>query len=231
MTEATAAAVKIIKRQEDPLEAMYFAYGEENANQIIAWVESHGNEAAYITDNKAIWSEFIRIRVTDIEGNRKSRFVLPGNWVARQGDDYERINQTRFEGQSFIIVGEGGSTDQPNAWVELAASVCHEANRELQLAGNDPSPSPHWKDAPNWQKASALEGVVNALNGQTPRELHESWMAKKLEDGWEYGETKNGTTKTHPCLVPYDELPEDQKLKDSLFSTIVKAFKDAQVLG
>lgn len=115
---------------------------------------------------------------------------------------------------------------EANAWIALAAQVCHEANRAIQIATLDPSPSPKWDDAPNWQKASAIEGVVNALNGQTPQELHESWMEFKRKDGWVYGEDKDAEAKTHPCMVPYGELSEDQLVKDYVFQAIVQTFKE-----
>jgi hypothetical protein len=119
---------------------------------------------------------------------------------------------------------------QVNAWIDLAAQICHEANRELQKYTNDPSVSPHWAFAPEWQKDSAREGVINAVKGQTPEQLHESWCEFKQKDGWSYGVFKDELEKTHPCLVPYAELPKEQKLKDHIFSSIVQTFKDAKLL-
>lgn len=116
------------------------------------------------------------------------------------------------------------NNDRP--WILLTAQVCHEANRAIQLQTGDPNPSPKWAEAPNWQKASAVEGVVKALNGATPEELHKSWMDFKLEDGWTHGPIKSEKLKKHPCLVPYNELPEEQKLKDHVFAAIVQTFKD-----
>lgn len=228
--EAPVFPVVKMKRSEDTLEGIYFEGGKDNAEAIVEWVKSHKDEALYTVNRDAIWSETIRIKVSDGEGT-KNRFAIKGSWIVRTAEgDYFRLPHKAFLDE-YKIVGNPVESLEGNAWVELAASVCHEANRELQIAAGDPSPSPHWKDAPNWQKASALEGIVNALNGQTPKELHESWMKFKLEDGWVYGETKNGTTKTHPCLVPYSELPDDQKLKDKVFSAIVKVFKDQALLG
>lgn len=50
-------------------------------------------------------------------------------------------------------------------------------------------------------------------------------MKEKIEDGWVYGDEKDTEKKTHPCLVPYEELPEFQKKKDALFQAIVDALK------
>lgn len=105
------------------------------------------------------------------------------------------------------------------------ARVCHEANRALQIANGEPteSVSPHWDEAPDWQYTSAIEGVKKARAGATPEELHEAWCEFKRADGWTYGDTKDGDAKTHPCLVPYAELPEEQRAKDALFYAVVSA--------
>lgn len=104
----------------------------------------------------------------------------------------------------------------------LIASVCHEANRAYCLTQGDTSQLP-WTDAPQWQRESAIVGVEKALEGAGPEELHESWTAQKVADGWVYGDVKDADKKTHPCLVPYDQLPAAQQRKDALFGAIVSA--------
>jgi hypothetical protein len=100
------------------------------------------------------------------------------------------------------------------------ARVCHEANRALQLA-LDEAPSPHWDETDAEMRASAVDGVFTALEGATPEELHQSWCEFRLAQGWRHGAVKDTEAKTHPCLVPYAELPEDQRLKDELFQAVV----------
>lgn len=109
---------------------------------------------------------------------------------------------------------------------EDIAAVCHEANRALQIISNDPAPSPLWVDAPEWQRASAIEGVARARAGETPEQLHQSWCQFKENDGWVYGPTKDESAKTHPCLVEYGELPAEQRIKDHLFAAIVSALSE-----
>lgn len=106
------------------------------------------------------------------------------------------------------------------ASVEDIARVCHEANRAWCEANGDHS-QPLWDDAPEWQRKSALIGVEGALGGNTPEQSHESWLAVKEADGWVYGEVKDPEAKTHPCFVPYNELPAEQRVKDHLFVAIV----------
>ena len=55
--------------------------------------------------------------------------------------------------------------------------------------------------------------------------MHNNWSAEKVADGWVYGEVKDVEKKTHPCLVPFDQLPLFQQKKDKLFSAIVDALK------
>lgn len=107
------------------------------------------------------------------------------------------------------------------------ASVCHDANRAYALAmGEDPATVwPTWHEAPQNIQESAIIGVQRALDGATPRELHESWCATKRADGWVYGELRSNAAKLHPCLVDYDKLPESQQRKDALFSAIVGALR------
>ena len=43
------------------------------------------------------------------------------------------------------------------------------------------------------------------------KNVHEVWAKGRIEEGWTYGEERNNEKKTTPCLVPYEELPENEK--------------------
>ncbi|NED96427.1 hypothetical protein G1H11_14045 [Phytoactinopolyspora alkaliphila] len=107
---------------------------------------------------------------------------------------------------------------------EEIARVCHEANRALQLVDGDPAPSRPWDDAPTWQRESAVAGVRNALaETHDPAAHHQAWVDAKAADGWTYGTTKDPEARTHPCMLPYDDLPANQRRKDVLFLSIVNS--------
>lgn len=104
------------------------------------------------------------------------------------------------------------------------AEVCHEANRAYCRIIGDTS-QPHWAEAPQWQKDSAVKGVQYRLANPsaTPEAMHQSWLDQKIQDGWKLGPVKDADKKEHPCMLPYGELPLDQRRKDALFSAVFDA--------
>lgn len=99
---------------------------------------------------------------------------------------------------------------------EACAEAAHEMNRIYCLSLGDTSQL-RWDAAPDWQKDSARKGVAGAFAGNGPKASHESWMAEKQAAGWIYGPIKDPIAKTHPCMVPYDQLAPEQQKKDDLF--------------
>lgn len=114
--------------------------------------------------------------------------------------------------------------------VEKIAQVAHEVNRAYCQSMGDDSQLP-WEEAPQWQKDSAVLGVTFHVNNPKagPNASHNSWMEQKIETGWVYGEVKDEVKKTHPCIMPFVQLPKEQKAKDYLFRQIVHSLKDQLV--
>lgn len=102
---------------------------------------------------------------------------------------------------------------------EVLAAAAHQANYAYCQAIGDKATL--WSQTSEGLKESVREGVTHALAGMTPEMLHISWMKKKIEQGWVCGLLKDETKKTHPCLVPYSDLPEAQKKKDYIFQTTI----------
>ncbi len=104
------------------------------------------------------------------------------------------------------------------------ARVAHEVNRAY-CAGLGDHSQPAWEDAPDWQRQSAAAGVQAIIDnpGTTPEQSHEGWLAQKAADGWVYGDVKDAQAKTHPCFVPYGDLPQAQRVKDYLFGAVVRS--------
>jgi len=110
--------------------------------------------------------------------------------------------------------------------IENIAKAAHELNKAYCESIGDNS-QPSWEDAPEWQKSSAINGVTFHLNNPdaTPSASHQSWLKQKTEEGWKYGKVKNPETKEHPCFVPYEQLPNEQKAKDYIFRQTIHSLK------
>ena len=106
---------------------------------------------------------------------------------------------------------------------EDIARVAHGVNRTYckTLLADDSQVA--WKDAPEWQKESALQGVRILVQDPSimPETMHENWMQFKISQGWTYGPNKREDVRQHPCMIPYYELPLEQRVKDYLFRTVV----------
>ncbi len=61
---------------------------------------------------------------------------------------------------------------------------------------------------------------VNLLEELTPlieemvKNVHEVWAQNRINDGWTYGPVRDDATKKHPCLLPYEDLPDSEKEYD-----------------
>ena len=114
---------------------------------------------------------------------------------------------------------------------EAVAEVAHSINKAICEAAGDHT-QPDWAEAPDWQKQSAVNGVEfhMANPDASPSASHENWMAEKVADGWIHGPVKDPDLKRHPCIVPYDDLPFEQRVKDHAFRAIVHALAPRIVL-
>ena len=65
-------------------------------------------------------------------------------------------------------------------------------------------------DTSDVQLPEELKGMIE----QIAKNVHEVWAQSRLEQGWIYGEVRNEELKHHPCLIPYEELPEIEKAYD-----------------
>lgn len=107
------------------------------------------------------------------------------------------------------------------------AQVAHESIKAFCDVSNELT-NLRWDECPDWQKQSAIENAKFVLDNQdniTDEMMHIQWMNDKLNNGWKYASIKDEMLKTHPCLVPFDELSEYQQIKDRLFINVVLSIK------
>ena len=67
-----------------------------------------------------------------------------------------------------------------------------------------------------------LPEELDLLVEQMAKNVHEVWALSRINQGWKYGNTRDDIKKEHPCLIPYEELPEEEKAydRDTALSTL-----------
>ena len=61
------------------------------------------------------------------------------------------------------------------------------------------------------------------------KNTHDNWANERYEQGWKYGTERSDKLKEHPCLVPYEDLPENEKIFDR--KTALETIKTILALG
>lgn len=75
--------------------------------------------------------------------------------------------------------------------------------------------TPHPIDTSDIQLPEELNPLLEAM----AKNVHEIWAQERMNQGWTYGEKRDDTLKHHPCLVAYEDLPEEEKVYDRNTST------------
>lgn len=74
-----------------------------------------------------------------------------------------------------------------------------------------------------------LPKELDELIEEMARNVHDVWAQGRIAEGWIYGEQRDDKRKTHPCLVPYEELPDAEREYDR--QTAVQTLKLILKLG
>lgn len=88
-----------------------------------------------------------------------------------------------------------------------------------------PTYQPRPLDTANTPLPDALDDLLEQLAANT----HEVWAELRIRQGWRFGPTRDDHAKEHPCLVPYDQLPEQEKEFDR--ATVRETLKAIVCLG
>lgn len=145
--------------------------------------------------------------------------------ISAAADALEDEIQTPEEQLSHVKLPPSAQMLVGNELLWLIARTCHEVNRAYCVGVMSDHSHQPWDEAPSWQRESCYEGVVKHYENPefTPEDSHKSWLAKKVDEGWVFGNLKDETAKTHPCLVPYHTLHIHDRTKDAIFSAICKS--------
>ena len=72
----------------------------------------------------------------------------------------------------------------------------------------------HYTPQPVDTKDVVLPEDLMSLAEEMAKNVHEIWAETRIAQGWTYGPERNDAEKKHPCLVPYNQLPESEKAYD-----------------
>ena len=70
-----------------------------------------------------------------------------------------------------------------------------------------------------------------AARSTSDQERHDSWMKMHIDSGWVYGTEFNSEKKTHPNLMPWDDLPATVKSKARIFDIVSKFARSLESLA
>ena len=69
-----------------------------------------------------------------------------------------------------------------------------------------------------------LPASLTHLVEEMAKNVHDVWSRNRMDEGWSYGPTRDDRLKTHPCLVPYEDLPNSEKEYDRATATATLKF-------
>ncbi len=71
-----------------------------------------------------------------------------------------------------------------------------------------------YRPAPLDTSGVTMTTGLHCLVERLAENAHDIWAARRMSAGWQYGPERDEKARRHPCLVPYAELPEDEKEYD-----------------
>ncbi|MDY6913169.1 MAG: RyR domain-containing protein [Planctomycetota bacterium] len=84
---------------------------------------------------------------------------------------------------------------------------------------------PEHIDTSKVQLSEHLEKLIERL----AKNVHNVWAKQRLADGWRLGPVRDDEKKEHPCLVPYEQLPESERQYDR--QTVTETIKTLIAMG
>lgn len=107
--------------------------------------------------------------------------------------------------------------------VEEIARVSHEACAAYQRMIGQEYPHLSWLQVTKETRECTIRGVELVFAGKTPAEIHADWVEMRKGQGWQWGHRKSDVNRTHPNMVPYDQLPEAERYKNEIHAAVIRA--------
>lgn len=208
------------------IEAMCFDGSPESATKIIDWLSAYGATAIYHEhfmdgDFIAHPDPFLRID------------TLEGRMIANKGDQIIKGVQDEFypckpdifaatyeevSPDSDMVLDLEAAVETTDLWKRRAIWVYEASRARSVLAGAGVPESWALRD-PVFQEQFIAAVERRCISGSlyNPVDQHAAWMRSYFEMGWKYGPVRDEKEKVHPNLVPWTELPKEERQKDEVF--------------
>ena len=103
---------------------------------------------------------------------------------------------------------------------ERRAIFVYEGARMQAVSVGAPIVPEPWPERDQPFRAQFL-GIIDMMCGPdrkaSPEELHDDWTMAYEAMGWVYGSVRDTKAKTHPDMVPFDQLDPRERDKDAVF--------------
>ena len=103
---------------------------------------------------------------------------------------------------------------------ERQAEFVYEGARIAAIAALAPIIPEVWNERDQAFRDNFLEVIerqCGPMRSSSPAELHGGWVQAYIDMGWTYGPERCTEKKTHPDMVPYDQLGQLEQDKDAVF--------------
>jgi hypothetical protein len=87
----------------------------------------------------------------------------------------------------------------------------------------------NYKPQPVDTSSIELSRDIVELTERLAKNTHDVWAQERIARGWTFGRERSDARKEHPSLIPYDELPEPEKVYDR--NTAIEALKAIIAFG
>lgn len=82
--------------------------------------------------------------------------------------------------------------------------------------------------SPKDMSSTQLSNDLIQLIEEMARNVYEVWAVTHIAQGWTWGAERNASSNKYPCLIPYDQLREDERKFDC--NTTIETLKLIQSL-
>ena len=146
---------------------------------------------------------------------------LTGDRIEEIGEDFYRMHipdhavvVTAYDEENQLITLYDPNTGKDTDRYRLTRFLDAWADSKNYLITINHNTMCEYNPCPIDVKDVELHESLNELREAIAENAHEIWGLERKRQGWTYGPKRDDDKKHNPCMVPYSELPETEKVFD-----------------